>query len=155
MGWRVVDTGRSAGRWRIVADDGRFVVASQLHGVDVSYGAHSGEAWTARHPIEGWATRREAVDALGDIAAALWERLDADDRRQLDDHDEAFYREAFTLAETVRRFLRRRTTQRVIDAGMLDDDVTGELVESADRIWLIRTQRIGAARAAPPTDPTH
>jgi len=64
----------------------------------------------------------------------------------LDEHDQALYSEAFRLAEAVRLFLARRTTQRVIDAGLLDADVVTPLVESADRMWSIRTQRVGAAR---------
>lgn len=64
----------------------------------------------------------------------------------LDEHDRALYSEAFLLAEAVRRFLARRSTQRLIDAGLLDKDVVGPLVESADRMWSIRTQRVGAAR---------
>ena len=68
-------------------------------------------------------------------------------RPPLDEHDWAFYGEAFVLAEAVRRFLARRQTQFVIDEGCLDDDVVRDLTESADRIWLIRTQRISAARA--------
>jgi len=65
---------------------------------------------------------------------------------RMDEHDRALYSQAFVLAEAVRRFLERRSTQRAIDAGLLDDDVVGPLVESADRMWLIRTQRVGAAR---------
>lgn len=65
----------------------------------------------------------------------------------LDAHDRAFYDEAFVLAEAVRRFLARGSTQRAWDAGLLDDDVVRPLVESADRMWLIRTQRVGAARS--------
>lgn len=72
--------------------------------------------------------------------------------RVLDEHDDAFYREAFTLAEAVRRFLGRVQTQKVIAAGLLDDDVTASLVESADRIWLIRTQRVSAVRHPRPED---
>jgi len=68
--------------------------------------------------------------------------------RRLDEHDQALYSEAFRLAEAVRLFLARNTTQRVIDAGLLDDDVVTSLVESADRMWSIRTQRVGAARDA-------
>lgn len=68
-------------------------------------------------------------------------------RPPLDEHDWAFYGEAFVLADAVRRFLARRQTQLVIDAKLLDDDVVRHLTESADRIWLIRTQRIAAARA--------
>ncbi len=66
--------------------------------------------------------------------------------RELDEHDEAVYAEAFVMAEAVRRFLARMTTQRVIDASLLDADVVTELIESADRMWSIRTQRTGAAR---------
>ncbi len=68
--------------------------------------------------------------------------------RVLDEHDEAVYAEAYIMAEAVRRFLRRHRTQKVIDAGLLDDDVVRDLVASSDRMWLIRTQRISAARAA-------
>ena len=66
---------------------------------------------------------------------------------RMDEHDEAVYAEAFRMAEAVRLFLARRTTQQVIDAGLLDDDVVTGLVESADRIWSIRTQRVGSVRA--------
>jgi len=69
------------------------------------------------------------------------------DDRELDAHDMAVYHEAFVLAEAVRRFLGRRTTQRVMDWKLLDADVTKDLIESSDRMWLIRTQRISAARA--------
>lgn len=65
----------------------------------------------------------------------------------LDAHDRAFHDEAFLLAEAVRRFLARRSTRQAWDAGLLDDDVVRPLVESADRMWLIRTQRVGAARS--------
>lgn len=64
----------------------------------------------------------------------------------LDEHDLAVYHEAFLMADAVRRFLRRRQTQLVIDAGLLDEDVVRDLVDSNDRMWLIRTQRAGAAR---------
>lgn len=74
--------------------------------------------------------------------------------RVLDDHDHAFYTEAFILADAVRRFLVRVQTRRVIDAGMLDEDVVNDLVSSADRIWLIRTQRVAAARALSPQEET-
>lgn len=64
----------------------------------------------------------------------------------LDEHDLAVYGEAFRMADAVRRFLVRRQTQLVIDAGLLDEDVVRDLVESNDRMWLIRTQRSAAAR---------
>lgn len=64
----------------------------------------------------------------------------------LDEHDLAVYHEAFLMADAVRRFLARRQTQLVIDAGLLDEDVVRYLVESNDRMWLIRTQRIAATR---------
>jgi uncharacterized PurR-regulated membrane protein YhhQ (DUF165 family) len=70
----------------------------------------------------------------------------------LDEHDAAFYQEAFILADAVRRFLGRVQTRKVIDAGLLDTDVVTALVESADRIWLIRTQRASAARPPRPED---
>jgi len=63
--------------------------------------------------------------------------------RTLDEHDEAFYMEAFVLADAVRRFLARRSTQKVIDAGLLDEDVVQHLTQSSDRMFLIRTQRVG------------
>jgi hypothetical protein len=69
-----------------------------------------------------------------------------DGGRTLDAHDEALYAEAFLLAQAVHVFLARKSTQRVIDAGVLDDDVVRELTEANDRMWLVRTQRIGAAR---------
>lgn len=67
-------------------------------------------------------------------------------RPPLDEHDLAVYGEAFLMAEAVRRFLRRRSTQMLIDAGLLDQDVVRDLVDSNDRMWLIRTQRRAAAR---------
>lgn len=87
------------------------------------------------------------------IAAAVLGITEDDLRRRLlNEHDYAFYVEAFTLAQAVQRFLRRVRTQRVIDAGMLDADVVAELVESADRIDLIRTQRVQHARLTRPED---
>lgn len=68
--------------------------------------------------------------------------------RVLDEHVHAVYAEAFVMAEAVRRFLARVTTRQVIDAGLLDRDVVRDLVEANDRMWLARTQRIGAARGA-------
>lgn len=66
--------------------------------------------------------------------------------RVLDEHDEAVYVEAFRLADAVRRFLDRASTQRLIDAGLLDADVITDLVNANDRMWLARTQRVSAAR---------
>ena len=66
--------------------------------------------------------------------------------RVLDEHDEAVYREAFQLADAVHRFLDRVSTQRVIDAGLLDADVITDLVAASDRMWLARTQRVSVAR---------
>lgn len=66
--------------------------------------------------------------------------------RHLDDHDEAFFTEAFVLAAIVHQLLMRHSTHRVIEAGLLDEQLVKELVESNDRMWLIRTQRMGAAR---------
>lgn len=66
--------------------------------------------------------------------------------RVLDAHDDVVYREAFTLADAVRRFLARRQTQQIIDAGLLDADVVKDLVDANDRMWLARTDRIVAAR---------
>lgn len=65
--------------------------------------------------------------------------------RVLDEHDEAFYSEAFVMADAVRRFLGRRSTQQMLP--LLDEDVVRSLVESSDRMWLIRTQRVAVARA--------
>lgn len=64
----------------------------------------------------------------------------------MDEHDQAFCHEAFVLADVVHRFLNRISTQRLADAGLLDADAFRDLVESNDRMWLIRTQRVGAAR---------
>ena len=66
--------------------------------------------------------------------------------RVLDEHDEAVYAEAFWLADAVRRFLDRASTQRLIDAGLLDADVITDLVNANDRMWLARTQRVSVAR---------
>lgn len=66
--------------------------------------------------------------------------------RVLDEHDEAVYAEAFWLADAVRRFLDRASTQRVIDAGLLDADVITDLVAASDRMWLARAQRVSVAR---------
>ena len=92
-------------------------------------------------------------DEADAILAALPEHRDdvlavlGSDGRVLDEHDEAFYSEAFILADAVRRFLVRQQTRNVIDAGLLDEDVVRALTDSADRIWLIRTQRVQAARS--------
>ena len=59
----------------------------------------------------------------------------------LDEYDQAFYAEAFVLAECVRRFLNRLSTQRVINEGLLDADVVDPLIAVADSVWLIRTGR--------------
>lgn len=67
--------------------------------------------------------------------------------RVLDEHDLAVYTEAFLLAGAVQRFLRRISTQKIIDAGLLDEDVVRDLVESNDRMWVARTQRSSAARS--------
>lgn len=63
--------------------------------------------------------------------------------RVLDEHDEAVYVEAFRLADAARRLLDRISTQRLIDAGLLDSDVVTDLVNANDRMWLARTQRSG------------
>jgi hypothetical protein len=64
----------------------------------------------------------------------------------LDPADEAVYAEAFRLAAAVHDFLNRMSTQRVIDAGLLDRDVVDELVRANDRMFLARTDRISRAR---------
>lgn len=72
--------------------------------------------------------------------------MSADKPFILDEHDQAVYGEAFMMADAVRRFLARIQTQKVIAAGLLDDDVVRDLVDSNDRMFLIRTQRISEAR---------
>jgi hypothetical protein len=56
------------------------------------------------------------------------------------------YTEAFRMAGAVERFLRRVRTQQVIAGGLLDEDVVRALIESNDRMFLYRTQRISEAR---------
>jgi hypothetical protein len=65
---------------------------------------------------------------------------------EADVHDGVLAVTGLLLAEAVRRFLARMSTQRVIDAGLLDDDVVRDLIEASDRMWLVRVQRLQAAR---------
>lgn len=67
--------------------------------------------------------------------------------RSLDEYDDAVYREAFVLADAVRRFLARRQTEKVIAAGLLDDDVIRALAESSGRMQQARLARVGQARS--------
>lgn len=64
----------------------------------------------------------------------------------LDEYDEAIYRESFIMAQSVHDFLQRQSTQKMIDLGLLDEDVVQRLVETNDRMWMIRTQRVAEAR---------
>lgn len=74
--------------------------------------------------------------------------------RVLDDNDEAVWAQTFLLADAVRRFLARRQTQKIIDAGLLDADVVKDLVDANDRMWLARTDRITEARLRNREDPS-
>ena len=66
--------------------------------------------------------------------------------RVLDDHDEAFMAEAFRMAQAVNSFCQRISFRHAVEAGIIDADEANDLIESNDRMWLIRTQRIAAAR---------
>lgn len=64
----------------------------------------------------------------------------------LDPYDEAVWAETFPLADAVRRFLTRASTQRLIRYGFLDQDVTEALIEADQRMSIARAERIAAAR---------
>lgn len=64
----------------------------------------------------------------------------------LDEWDQVVYAEAFRMAGAVHRFLARYSTHRVIDAGLLDEDVVRDLVASNDRMYLARVDRVTVAR---------
>ena len=68
------------------------------------------------------------------------------DRR--DPHDEAVFLAGLMLGTAAQRFLRRSRTQRVIRAGLLDDDVVAALTSASDDMWMARVQRVSAARSA-------
>ena len=63
-----------------------------------------------------------------------------------DQYDEAVYTEAFVLAPAVDRFLRRKSTQRAMEYGLLDPDVYNDLVECAAQMRNKRVERVWRAR---------
>lgn len=68
-------------------------------------------------------------------------------QRLPDEHDAAVLGAGIALSDAVRRFLARRQTRRVIDAGLLHADVVADLEAAHESMLAARVRRVRAARS--------
>jgi hypothetical protein len=63
-----------------------------------------------------------------------------------DGYDRDWVLRAVMAADAAYRLMRRRSTQRVVDAGFLDEDAVKDLTERLDEFHMSRMARINQAR---------